>query len=110
MLMSRLSTTTTTECEDRARILKQNSQFVCAEPSKLTIVQSDFPTFVILLKKHKWPFQGSIVVFSAYGNWTYSYDAEDVGLPDYCAKPPFECALVVLIINWVESYCIFSLL
>ena len=45
------------------------------------------------------------MVFSAYGNWTY--DAEDVGLPDYCAKPPFLFAFAVLITNWVESYCIF---
>jgi len=42
---------------------------------------------------------GSIVVFSAYSNWTY--DVEKAGLPDYCAKPPFDCAFVLLIINWV---------
>merc|ERR1712172_44918 len=42
---------------------------------------------------------GSIVIFSAYGTWTYA--AEDAGLPDYCAKPPFECAFVLLILNSV---------
>merc|ERR1712172_101527 len=43
---------------------------------------------------------GSIVIFSAYGTWTYA--AEDAGLPDYCAKPPFECAFVLLILNSVS--------
>jgi len=42
---------------------------------------------------------GSIVVFSAHSNWTYA--DEDFGLPDYCAKPPFDCAFVLLILNWV---------
>ena len=49
------------------------------------------------------PVQGSIVIFSAYGTWTYA--AEDAGLPDYCAKPPFECAFVLLILNSVKSFC-----
>ena len=50
------------------------------------------------------PVQGSIVIFSAYDTWTYA--DEDAGLPDYCAKPPFECAFVLLILNSVKSFCI----
>ena len=46
------------------------------------------------------------MVFSAYSNWTY--DAEDVGLSNYCAKPPFDCAFVLLILNWVEKQFHFS--
>merc|ERR1712107_17099 len=42
---------------------------------------------------------GSIVVFSAYSNWTY--DPEESENVFYCAKPPFDCAFVLLIINWV---------
>ena len=39
------------------------------------------------------------MVFSAYSQWTY--DPADVGLSNYCAKPPFDCAFVLLILNWV---------
>ena len=44
-------------------------------------------------------FQGSVVVFGAHSDWTY--DAKDKGSSNYCAKPPFDCAFVLLIINWV---------
>ena len=45
------------------------------------------------------------MVFSAHTNWTYAN--EDFGLPDYCAKPPFDCAFVLLRLNWVRSYFAF---
>ena len=50
------------------------------------------------------PVQGTIVLFSAYGDWTFA--DEDSDLPDYCAKAPFEYALALLIINSVKSFCI----
>ena len=49
--------------------------------------------------------QGSIVVFGAYSDWTT--DAVDTKNQNYCAKPAFECAFVLLLLQWVKkSNCI----
>jgi hypothetical protein len=47
------------------------------------------------------PTQGSALVFGSYSSWTYNelYLAS----PAYCAKPPFMCALVLLILQWVSA-------
>jgi len=42
---------------------------------------------------------GAFVIFPAYSTWTFA--DEDSGLPDYCAKPPFLCAFVLLILDSV---------
>merc|ERR1719175_397883 len=42
---------------------------------------------------------GAFVIFPAYSTWTFA--DEDSGVPDYCAKPPFLCAFVLLILDSV---------
>ena len=49
--------------------------------------------------------QGSTVVFSAYGTWTFDADDHEK-TDDYCAKPAFECAFVLLLLQWVKFCCI----
>merc|ERR1712032_657736 len=41
---------------------------------------------------------GSVVVFGAYSSWSAELELTN---DDYCARPPFLCAFVLLILQWV---------
>ena len=40
-------------------------------------------------------------MFGSYSSWTY--DEVDLASPAYCPKPPFMCAFVLLILQWVVA-------
>ena len=45
--------------------------------------------------------QGSVVVFGAYASWTDEEGEEESKKETYCASPPFLCAFVLLLFEWI---------